>query len=87
MKADDIAPSEVRRLFNYDPDTGVMTKNNKSGCTGVFFDERRQSYRAEIGRKGKSISLGLYDNLFDAVAARRSAERRYGYHSNHGREK
>lgn len=57
--------------------------NNTSGITGV-----RQSHSkwcAEIGTNGKNIYLGTFNTIFDAACARKSAERMFGYHENHGR--
>ena len=60
--------------------------NNKSGVTGVNFDEKSQKWHARIMADGKRKHLGYFDNFEDAVAARKAAEIFYGYHENHGRK-
>jgi hypothetical protein len=35
----------------------------------------------------KQIHLGCFDTLLEAAEARKKAEREYGFHENHGREK
>ena len=62
------------------------SKANSSGCTGVSKGYKGRFY-AWIGYKGKRISLGGFENFEDAVAARKEAEVRYGYHKNHGMPK
>lgn len=49
--------------------------HNKSGRRGVSFTKDR--YQAEIKVKKKTIHLGVYDNIIDAVAARMRGEREY----------
>ena len=34
---------------------------------------------------GKQIHLGYFDDKKDAIAARKAAEVKYGFHKNHGR--
>ena len=61
-------------------------RNNASGCTGVCWDNRSGKWRADIRAVPlKQITLGYYDDWFDAVCARKSADNRYGFHENHGR--
>jgi hypothetical protein len=60
---------------------------NKSGVSGVAYRERDRVFRAYIRNNGKSIHLGHFDNIIDAVAARMEAERLYGYHYNHGADR
>ena len=63
-----------------------MLKNNTSGVMGVHRQTRQQrKWQATIMTNGKQISLGCYEDWFDAVCARKSAEVKYGYHANHGR--
>lgn len=54
---------------------------NKSGFAGVR--KRSHAWCAEIQVNGKNIHLGSFQNIEDAVAARRLAERQYGFHDNH----
>lgn len=57
--------------------------NNKSGATGV--QVRKGKWFAYIHNGGKQVALGTFDCKRDAIAARKIAEQRYGYHENHGR--
>lgn len=52
-----------------------MNKNNTSGFTGV--DKPNQKWRARINVNGKTINLGLFTNIEDAIEARRNAEMKY----------
>lgn len=56
---------------------------NNSGVTGVGWHKSAQKWRARI-RAEKEIHLGLFANIEDAIAARKAAEVKYGYHPNHG---
>lgn len=49
-------------------------KNNTSGHTGVYWDKRRQKWKAEIYEGRERHHLGCFDTFEDAVAARREAE-------------
>jgi len=59
-------------------------KRNKSGTTGVSWDSRTSKWYAKICVDKKQVSLGLFDNLADAIAARKVAEQAAGFHPNHG---
>lgn len=61
-------------------------KNNKSGRVGVAWSHQSGSWQAYIRVDRKMIHLGLHSDLADAIAARADAERRHGFHANHGRE-
>lgn len=52
-------------------------KNTKTKVTGVSIDSRNDKYVSEIHVDKKKISLGRFDNLQDAIIARRNAEDRY----------
>lgn len=52
-------------------------KNNTSGVTGV--DYHKGQWRARIRVNRKSLHLGYYATMADAVASRKRAEERYGY--------
>lgn len=60
-------------------------RNNKSGFTGIAWQEKTQKWRAEIKANGKQRYLGVYDKFWQALATRKIAERRHGFHINHGR--
>lgn len=58
---------------------------NTSGMMGVQWHTGNERWRAQIMVDGKNISLGCYEKFEDACAARKAAERQYGFHENHGR--
>lgn len=43
-------------------------------------------YRVRIGHRGRTIYLGVFPTKEQAVAIRKKAEARLGYHKNHGRK-
>lgn len=62
-----------------------MRAANKSGVMGVMFDEERAKWSARIGHNMKTIHLGRFNTFDEAVAARKAAEQKFGYHKGHGR--
>lgn len=54
-----------------------LFSTNKSGVSGVRFDERTHKWTAEIMYNYKSIRLGNFDEYEDAVNARKAAEEKY----------
>jgi len=58
-------------------------KHNTSGVMGVIW--HRGKWNARIKVRGKLLSLGYYDKIEDAAAARKRAEAQHGFHPNHGR--
>lgn len=60
-----------------------LSPRNRSGYPGVF---RRPDGRfiANILEDGKTRYLGLFDTVEEAAAVRREAQKRLGYHPNHG---
>ena len=56
---------------------------NKSGVIGVSRDGGK--WVARIAANGKYLNLGRFDCIDAASDARKRAEKRYGYHANHGR--
>jgi hypothetical protein len=61
-----------------------IQSSNTSGYTGVY--RERNKWRAVITVNSKHIQLGNYDDIMDAITARKEAEIKYGFHENHGRE-
>lgn len=58
---------------------------NTSGQMGVCLRKDTGKYRSFIQADGKRIWIGSHNTFEEAVAARKEAERIYGYHENHGR--
>ena len=51
--------------------------DNSSGHNGVHWETRDKKWRVQIGVDGKLIRLGYYDELDDAVEARKQGELKY----------
>jgi hypothetical protein len=49
-------------------------KRNKSGHVGVFYDTSRFKWLANIMKDGKTIHIGRYNSLEEAVEARRNKQ-------------
>ena len=54
-----------------------LQKNNKTGMTGISWNETRKQYRVEIMINYKSIYIGRYNILKKAIKARKQAEQKY----------
>ena len=54
-----------------------ISKYNTSGYSGVGWDKRTSRWRARIYVGGKDIYLGLFENIEDAIKARKEAEIKY----------
>jgi len=61
-----------------------MQSNNKSGYTGVYEVDGR--WKACIGVEGKTVHLGTFNTIDEAIEARQEAEESLGFHKNHGLE-
>lgn len=62
-----------------------IPNTNKSGVMGVCWDTNRQMWKPQIQVEGTTINLGRFLSLFEAVCVRKSAEKKYGFHQNHGK--
>lgn len=51
--------------------------DNAVGIKGVYWSKRDERWKPEIVIKGKKIGLGTYQNIEDAIAARKEAEIKY----------
>lgn len=58
--------------------------SNTSGVMGVSWCSDRGKWRARIDVERKRVCLGHYIQKSDAILARRDAEKKYGFHDNHG---
>lgn len=54
-----------------------LLSNNKSGYTGVHWHTQNYNWTANIKINGKHIHLGSFENIEDAVAARKRGEEKY----------
>lgn len=61
-----------------------MKRNNTSGYCGVKWHAQRQKWNACIKIFGKTKSLGLFDKIEDAAAARMRAQLANGFTERHG---
>ena len=62
----------------------TLHSNNTSGVNGVI--SRGKKWCARISFKGNLLHLGLFDTLESATLAREEANKKYGFHKNHGRK-
>lgn len=53
------------------------TAANKSGVVGINWDKSRGKWQASIRFKGHKYNLGRFDNIQDAIDARKAAEKKY----------
>lgn len=61
-----------------------IRSDNPSGAAGIW-QLKRGGWRARIKKAGTVTDLGQFDTKEAAVAARKDAELRLGFHANHGR--
>jgi hypothetical protein len=62
-----------------------LMKNNTSGHNSVHWDKKSKKWVANVCVNGKQTRIGQFDSLYDAIDARRFADERLEYHSNHGK--
>ena len=62
-----------------------LPTNNKSGVHGVCWHKSLGKWVAQIRLNEKIKHLGCFSSIDDAIEARKIAEKKYGYHDNHGR--
>lgn len=62
----------------------AVSSNSATGTHGVSMHLGK--YDAYITDGGKKKHVGRFDELADAIAARKCAEEKFGYHQNHGRK-
>lgn len=54
-----------------------IPKRNTSGHKGVSWNKQRSKWHSRIAVNGKEIHLGLFDNIEDAIEARKQGEIKY----------
>jgi hypothetical protein len=60
-----------------------LSRKNTSGACGVY-RTKNNKWEASITYGGKRRSLGVFEDWFDAVCARKSADNQHGFSENHG---
>ena len=60
---------------------------NTSGTVGVRWVARDKRWIATIGVKGRMVHLGSFLSIEAAIAARKDADQKYGFHQNHGKHR
>ena len=80
---------ENLRDVSYSDNSKNMTldKRSKTGVTGVLESRSVGKYEVSIGVDGSLIHLGTFGNIEAAIEARKEAEIKYGFHTNHGKDK
>lgn len=63
-----------------------VPNHNTSGCTGIAFRKDKNSWRAQISVNNKFVHIGTFHSFEAAKKARKLAEKKYGFHENHGRQ-
>jgi len=80
--------NRIKNLRDVDPAANgrncSMRSDNTTGVLGVTKYHTGQ-YVAKIQIGGKCKNLGYFPTLEAAAAARKQADKQYGYHENHGR--
>ena len=63
-----------------------ISRANTTGVTGVYLNKQSKTYpyRAFIKMNKKIISLGTFRTIDEAALARGEANKKYGFHENHG---
>jgi hypothetical protein len=62
-----------------------LPAHNTSGCIGVNWHKRNKRWQAKITVNRKTLFLGYFRKLENAIKARKEAEKEYGFHKNHGK--
>ena len=63
----------------------ALSKTTISGVLGVCQNKPAESWRAHITIDRKLVHLGTFPTIEQATAARKEAEKKHGFHPNHGR--
>lgn len=61
-----------------------MYHTNSTGVTGVSYSKSKSAYVAYMQHDGVNILLKTSKSIEVAIEARKAAEVKYGFHSNHG---
>lgn len=64
-----------------------LSVRNTSGHSGVGWDKVNNKWSCLISVGGKNIRIGRFADIRDAIAARKAANIKYGFHPNHGQSR
>lgn len=79
-------PGNLRKVIRFDNMRNKSEyRNNTSGATGVYWHSVWRRWQAKIRIDGVDTFLGNFDDKHAAIAARKAAEIKYGFHKNHGK--
>lgn len=73
----DVSRTENRRNHS-------RNRNNTSGVTGVAYYAKEGNWLAQMQVGYRNVLFRRFATFEEAVAARKAAEARYGFHANHG---
>ena len=77
--------SNIRSVTHKENGRNVgLISTNTSGFCGVTWDKANKKWQAAITVLGKSIKIGRFADIEDAIINRKNAEKKYGFHENHG---
>lgn len=76
-KTNDNRKSQLRLCTNSENQMNRKCSNSSSGICGVYWYAAQQKWSAEIGINGEKIFLGLYNDINQAIQARKQAEEKY----------
>lgn len=62
----------------------TLYRNNRSGVPGVCWRKDVSKWAVRVNSGGMHMHLGLFEDLFEAVCARKSAQNKLSFHRNHG---
>ena len=54
-----------------------IQKNNTSGTTGVYWNKQKNKWTSQIMKYGEVYYLGSFNNIEDAISARKAGEEKY----------
>lgn len=79
--------SNLREVESFENQRNMKRpSHNTSGVCGVSWNAQHRKWQARINARRKTVMLGVFSDFNEAVAARKQAEKEYGYHPNHGRD-
>ena len=65
----------------------AICKTNSSGFSGVNWSRQKGRWHARIKVNYRDLNLGFFDDFESAKRARIAANKKYGFHENHGRRR